>query len=124
MVIALVDRIYAGPIVWGVSDCCTRACDVFAALHGVDPMAPLRGRYSSAAEALHMIRSRGGWLRMCNDLADAAGLVRGRGDVGALALVRWEGRCALAVGVPGGWAAPCEGGSAIVSRAVERWSHA
>ena len=72
MVIDLVDRIYAGPIVWGSSDCCTRACDVFAALHGVDPMAPLRGRYSSAAEALHMIRARGGWLRMCNDLADAA----------------------------------------------------
>ena len=122
-VVELVDRIYRGPVVWGVSDCCTRACDVFAALHGVDPMAPLRGQYGSQAEALALIRARGGWRRMCNDLADVAGLVRGRGDVGALALVRWSGSIALAVGVRGGWAAPDGSGSVIVPSAIERWSH-
>ncbi|WP_397544909.1 DUF6950 family protein [Roseicitreum antarcticum] len=40
-----------GPFVWGASDCCTSASDVFQALHGVDPMAPLRGQYTTEAGA-------------------------------------------------------------------------
>lgn len=122
MVMALVDGIYAGPLVWGVSDCCTRACDVFAALHGVDPMAPLRGRYAGPVEALRVIASRGGWLRMVDDLCIAAGLQRGATGPGALGLVRRGGWHALAIGVPGGWCAPAAGGgSVILPDAVASW---
>lgn len=117
----LVDRIYAAPFVWGVSDCCTRACDVFAALHGIDPMQAWRGRYACARGAARLVRSFGGWLAMCCAMAARAGLVVGADHPGALGVVEIGRRQALAVRVPRGWAAPVEGGSVIVSRAVACW---
>ena len=75
-----------GEIVWGTADCCTGACDVFHDLHGIDPMWPLRGTYSTQRGAYREITSRGGWVQMTLDLADASGLVEGCGDVGELGL--------------------------------------
>lgn len=39
------------PWKWGEADCCTSACDAFLALWGVDPMAELRGAYTTEAGA-------------------------------------------------------------------------
>lgn len=118
---AVVD-IMGGPWVWGQSDCCASACDVFAALHGIDPMAPLRGRYATAREAALMIASYGGWRAMCAALARDAGLREGTGGAGDLGLVRTEGRLSLAVGWGGGlWAGRTDGGFVTVTGAVQSW---
>jgi len=118
---AAVLDVMAGPWVWGVSDCCSAACDVFARLHGIDPMAPLRGRFASRAEALRLIRSAGGWRPMCADLAARAGLRAGIGGAGELGLVRGGGRLSLAVGVGHGmWAGRVDGGFATTAGVI--WS--
>ena len=96
-------EVYDSPFEWGVSDCCTSACDVFQRLHGVDPMAPLRGRYSSRDEALALIRARGGWRRMFAALADVAELSGGEGAEGEIALVKAEAGFTLAVGTGNNW---------------------
>ena len=120
--LAAVVDLMGGPIVWGASDCCTAACDVFARLHGVDPMAPLRGLYTTEAGAIRLIRSRGGWVRMCRGLAVAAGLRAGDGAPGELGLLCNGGRFTLAVSVGAGlWAGRVEGGFATTAGMVESW---
>jgi len=121
MVMDIVARVYLAPFEWGVSDCCTRACDVFAELHGVDPMAPLRGKYSDRRGALRLVRAAGGWRPMCSNLAARAGLVPGVAVPGSLGLVAQPGRSVLAVRVPEGWALPLDGGLAVEPRALESW---
>lgn len=119
----VVDRIYGQPFDWGVSDCCTRACDVLRELQGVDPMAPLRGAYQDLAGALALIRAWGGWRRMCAALAAQAGLVAGIARPGAaVGLVKGAVvGFALAVCVPRGWAASIDCGVVILPTALESW---
>ncbi|MCA2014376.1 hypothetical protein LCM17_22995 [Cereibacter sphaeroides] len=113
-----VDAVMHGPWVWGAADCCTSACDVFQRLHGIDPMAPLRGRYASEAEALALVRSFGGWRRMFRTLAAAAGLKPGVGAPGEVGLVRETGY-SLAIGIGGGmWAGRIDGGYATTDKMV------
>lgn len=50
----------AQPFAWGTADCCTFAFDAVAALHGRDPVAALRGSYSSATGALRVLARFGG----------------------------------------------------------------
>lgn len=122
MVMALVDDIYTRPFDWGVSDCCTRACDVFAALHGVDPMAPYRGQYRTTIGAVRLIKTAGGWIAMCDDLALRAGLVPGVTRPGAaLGLVGMGDDHALSIAVPDGWAAPVDCGVVIVQDVIRSW---
>lgn len=120
---ALVDQVYLQPFEWGRSDCCTRACDVYRALHGVDPMAPLRGRYDGPVSAARLIRSYGGWQAMCATLAGRAGLVQaGSEEPGAaLGLVPNGKDFALSIAVPGGWAVPVDCGVVIAPRALATW---
>ena len=77
MVMDLVMDAMDGPFVWGRSDCCTCACDVFKALHGIDPMASMRGRYTTKTEAYRLIKSQGGWVEMFKTLAAESGLILG-----------------------------------------------
>lgn len=121
MVIELVDDIYGRPFDWGRSDCCTRACDVFKVLFGIDPMEPLRGRYTGPLGASRAIKAAGGWLKMCDDLASRAGLEVGVTTPGALGLVENARGFVLAIQTGHGWAAPVDGGSVIVPRAVRSW---
>lgn len=120
---ALVDQVYLRPFEWGHSDCCTRACDVFRALHGVDPMAPLRGRYDGPVGAARLIRSYGGWQAMCATLAARAGLIDGVAASGAaLGLVQNGPRdFALGIAVAGGWALPVDCGVVIAPDVVNSW---
>ena len=123
MVMDVIDQVYLQPFEWGRSDCCTRACDVFRALHGVDPMAPLRGRYDGPVGAARLIRSFGGWSAMCSTLAAGAGLIKGAGGPGsALGLVQSGARdFALSVAVPDGWAVPIDCGVVVVSDVKISW---
>lgn len=125
MVIDHVLRIYDGPMVWGVSDCCACACDVFHALHGVDPMAPLRGAYRSERGAQVVIAKRGGWLAMAQDLADLAGLKNGQCAAGELILLPVSGGCTLTIGLGHGLAAcRVDGGlqTVLVKEAIASWA--
>jgi len=103
MVMAHVLEVYDAPFEWGAADCCTSACDVFARMHGVDPMAPLRGQYATRDEAWALIRRWGGWRRMFVSLTALAGLSDGSGAEGELGLVKTEAGFTLATGVGGDW---------------------
>jgi hypothetical protein len=84
------------PWEWGQSDCCTFACDVFAALYGIDPMAGLRGTYGSAAGAARLIQSRGGMEANIRRTLRDAGLAPCDPREGALGAVRDTGGLVLA----------------------------
>lgn len=123
-VLIAVQDVMQGPFVWGAGDCCTSACDVFARLYGIDPMAPLRGRYASESQAMAMIRARGGWRRMTAQLADLAGLLPGVGGAGEIGLIKLPAGFALGVGVGGGqWAGRVDGGYQTVGNVVRSWQN-
>lgn len=119
-------RVYDGPLVWGVSDCCACACDVFLALHGVDPMTPLRGAYRSERGAKVAIARRGGWLAMTRALADQAGLTAGQCAAGELILMPAAEGCTLTIGIGHGLAAcRVDGGMQAISvdGALASWAY-
>ncbi|MBB4207289.1 DUF6950 family protein [Roseinatronobacter bogoriensis] len=121
-VMAICMEVMDRPWHWGVADCCTAACDVFARLHGVDPMARLRGRYSTRLGALRLITQGGGFERFIATECRIAGLIASSGAVGDVGVVR-DGSGALALGVctERGWVAKSERG--LVAARMERaWS--
>ena len=112
------------PWQWGVADCCTAACDVFVRLHGLDPMQPLRGRYSTEMGAARHIARAGGWLAMGDALAARAALVLTSAPVaGDIGVIRdAAGRLALGICVGDGmWAGKTERGFATVSKFLRAW---
>ena len=112
------------PWQWGAADCCTAACDVFLRLYGIDPMTPLRGRYSSRVGALRMIAQEGGWLKMTDSLAARSGLVHVPSeDPGNIGIVRTaEGDLALGICVsPSVWVGKSERGLATVPKVLRIW---
>lgn len=92
---------------WGTGDCCTFAADWCVALGYPDPMAAIRGTYSTEAEALALLK-RHGLLRLVDRGARGIGVKRTddprTGDVG---LIRRLG--------PGGMDAVC------AIRSEDRW---
>jgi hypothetical protein len=110
------------PWQWGAADCCTAACDVFAVLHGVDPMAPLRGRYSSRKGALRQVARHGGWHAMAEELAARAGLVPSDGQPGDIALIMTGDTPALGICIEGRvFAGKSQMGMATVPDCVRCW---
>lgn len=108
--------------VWGESDCAASACAAFARLFGVDPLAPLRGLYRTAGEAA---AAQGpDWPAVCAAMAEAAGLVEGPEQTGALGLIPHPNGASVAICIrPGLWAAKTLGGLAEVRVEAERcWS--
>lgn len=120
-VMAEAERIMSRPFAWGPCDCCTAACDVFAALWGIDPMAPVRG-YGGPLGALRMIRRAGGMPALAQSLAGRAGLRDGHA-VGGLALSDVPGsRQSLLICIqPGLWAGKSKAGFALVRTAQKGW---
>lgn len=122
-----VERVMAARWEWGVADCCTAACDVFAALHGVDPMAAIRGRYNTAIGAYRIIREWGGFPAMAEALARSAGLSVGAGAPGEIGLSAPghaggpDGRALLICVQPGHWAGKSETGFTILPGAERCW---
>lgn len=80
------------PFSWGEFDCCTFACDGIMAMTGVDPMADLRGRYTTAIGAARALKAfAGGGL---DEAAEhIAGLLCAK-EIAALSAAR--GDCVLA----------------------------
>lgn len=110
------------PWEWGAADCCTAACDVFQRLHGIDPMDPLRGRYSSRLGALRLIAQEGGWLEMGQRLADRAGLILSGGEPGDIGVIVTQGQFALGICIGKTWAGKSETGLATVHEFARAWT--
>ncbi|WP_353475510.1 hypothetical protein PVT71_18260 [Salipiger sp. H15] len=113
----------SGPWVWGSADCCTSACNAFLALHSIDPMACLRGTYQSFGGARRMIASFGGFLPMCEHLAERYHLTPGSGLPGELGVVQLNnGRHALALGTGTAWQAKSPAGTIAVPSVLRSWN--
>lgn len=129
-IIQLANDHMSGQIVWGTRDCCTGACDVFNALHGIDPMWPLRGLYDTKYGAYREITAWGGWLDMTTSLAALSGLTDGDGSFGEIGVTvqgaaNLAGGKALAIsGGDLGWIIRTEMGYALIKHEfIERsWS--
>jgi hypothetical protein len=110
---------------WGTHDCCASACSAFAALRGVDPMAPLRGRYADVNGAARLIEEMGGWQEMAEDLASRAGLTRCESRPGVLGLAT-KGQLlgfslVFCVG-PGLWAGKTVRGMTLLTEVERAWA--
>ena len=118
-VIDAVAEVMARPFEWGRCDCCTAACDVFARLTGVDPMAPFRGAYAGPVQAGRLMRDAGGLQAMAQEMADAHGLQPCAWHPGALGLAHAgpRGALVLVIGLdqPGAWAGKSRGGWSVWS---------
>lgn len=104
-----------GPFVWGVSDCCLAAADVVRDLVGVDPMAELRGTYSTAGEARDRLLAAGGYEA---GLRAAGFRPVSRPEVGDVGLTWCR---AMAVCVGDRWAAKTERGLLLVRSVRRAW---
>ena len=116
-------RHFDGDFAWGVSDCCTCACDAFWARFGIDPMAPLRRMYSTEAEAKALITEWGGWIKAFKSMASIAGLAVSdppEWSDGAIGLASQVGAGpALVFGAPCGlWIGKVDGGFATSQSVV------
>lgn len=105
----------AAPFVRGTCDCCLWACDWVVTLRGIDPAAPLRGRYRTAIGAERHIRRAGGLEPLARTLMDAAGFaVTTTPRAGDLGLVVDAARQhVLAIRLVAGWAAKAKRGIVI-----------
>lgn len=126
--IARMRRIFAAPFAWGQADCCTAPCDGFRALHGVDPMALLRGEYGSFAGAARALLRFGGFGAMAAACAEHAGLRPGVGAVGEIGLVDVTALpaaphfdAALALRMRDGWWIKMENGVLVADHATRCW---
>ena len=110
------------PWAWGEADCCTAACDVFGLLHGIDPMASLRGRYRSQMGAARIIAKAGGFVAMAEGLAQAARLGPSFGEPGDIGVAKMTDGHALVICVaPGQWAGKTVTGMTTVQDVVRCW---
>lgn len=122
-VMAAVERRMGGALEWGVSDCTASACSVFADLHGIDPLAPLRGSYNGPVSAGRIIRAAGGMEALADDLARQAGLVRCCEVPGSIGLVRDGTALVAAICVARGvWAVKAQLGFGILKKVMVAWS--
>lgn len=123
VVMAEVERVMSRPFEWGPSDCCSAACDVFAALWGVDPIARLRG-YSGERAALRLMSQHGGLPALCDQIAREVGLICGHAS-GGFGLASIEGRASLLICIePGLWAGKSLRGFALLRSAHKGWCFA
>ncbi|AOF91407.1 hypothetical protein [Sinorhizobium sp. RAC02] len=126
-VMEAVERIMSVRSEWGSTDCCFAACDVFADLHGIDPMAPVRGSYVDVIGAARLLKNYGGFASMAVALAGAAGLIVSDGRTGDIGLssagvgMGPERRCLLICAKPGVWAGKTELGYGIIRNAERSW---
>jgi hypothetical protein len=111
-------EVMSGDFIWSVADCCTSACDVFNRVHGVDPMAPLRGKYHDMRGAMEIIRGYGGFGLMADMLAGQANLRSSDAVPGAIGL--FERSLVICV-APGRWAGKAKRGLVFVTKVDRAW---
>lgn len=112
---------------WGEADCCASVCAAYARLHGIDPMAALRGSYSDAAGAAGIVARAGGWDALCEEWLARAGMVEvppqaaPPGSIGLLA-PQPNGTRALAFGLGSGWAGKGARGMTLLREVARAWA--
>lgn len=75
----------ARPFAWGAQDCVTFAADAVEAMTGVDPIADLRGRWTTPRQALREMERHGGlWRAILSRLEEIPIGEARRGDVGLI----------------------------------------
>lgn len=122
VILAEVVDVMARPWSWGEADCCASAYEVFRRLHGVDPMAALRGTYSSRRSANRIIRSFGGFEAMTARLAAGAGLREGLGEPGEVGSSVAADRWSLVICVSAGqWAGKTVTGFRTIPAVERSW---
>lgn len=121
-VLAAVEAVMSRPFEWGPCDCCSAACDVFARLHGVDPIADLRPQYAGLRGAASLIQESGGLPALAASVAARLQLTAGHAS-GGLAL-SVDGRSMLVCIHPGQWAGKTQNGFGIVAQAGTGWYRA
>lgn len=117
-IMAVAEPILQRPFEWGCCDCTSAVCDIFAALHGVDPLAPWRGSYDSQRQAWRVIAANGGASGAFADMARRAGLVPGEA-IGGMGLA---GRSLAICVQPGLWVGKSQSGMAVI-RSVDEAYH-
>lgn len=108
----------AQPFAWVANDCCTFAAAAVQAMTGADPMAPLRGRYATAAGARRLITRAGGLQALVTQHLgqplQTCAMAR-RGDVVLFEMAAPYGPHALGVCVGAQIAAPGATGMVLLS---------
>jgi hypothetical protein len=104
--------------------CLGDASDVFALLHGVDPMASLRPRWRTMAGALRVVARAGGVDALVAPAFRAAGLLPGPAVSGAIGIggvdsPAFGGRAVMICIAPGFWAGKTEAGFAVIRRDLD-----
>ena len=109
---------------WGVTDCCSSACEVFRRINGIDPMQSIRGTYNTHKGAEKLISKMGGFLPMCETLASQAGLIDGVGESGEIGVsISGDNMPVLSVCVGDGyWAAKSKNGFVLLKNVMRSWS--
>ncbi|MGY2052965.1 DUF6950 family protein [Methylobacterium sp. JK268] len=112
---AFVRRMAAEPFAWGATDCGCMMGLWCVARAGIDPAAPLRGRYSTARGARRAIARLGGFVAAGRTLMGAAGFAETgaprAGDAGLVEHPIVGPAFAVHVGI--GWAVKSERGLAL-----------
>lgn len=112
--------------VWGQSDCCVSARNVFHDLHGIDFMDGVE-EYDSALGARRIINRYGDFPSMVEELAYEAGLRDGLGYGGEVGISHHgatdgiDGHALLICVAPGYWAGKTEYGYAVLPSAERSW---
>jgi hypothetical protein len=108
--------------------CLGDVSDTFAGLFGIDPMGPVRGRYTAEIAAARAVRRAGGLDAFSASLFAAAGLVRANPQIGAIGIgptgvPSFGGRAALICLEPGLWAGKSAKGATMIEMDdVEAWT--
>ena len=88
------------PWQWGRMDCTFFGGDWIAARAGLDPLAPYRGLYRTAGQAVRLIKQRGGLLAMVSLEMTRCGFERveepEHGDIAVMELPELSGKMAVA----------------------------
>lgn len=89
---AYLDDLAKSPWAWGRMDCTTAVADWIWNVHGIDVMAPWRGKYASGKEAIKLAKTQGGFVPNVGRLLDEAGFERTQspedGDIALLDIPR------------------------------------
>lgn len=104
----------ATPFGWGVNDCVSFAFDGLHALTGADPLAPLRGRWATEAQALQVLQSMGGLAWAVCSLLGRPLRTPAAAPRGALVCARMQGQPTLGLHLGAWWCAP--GAAGLVFR--------
>lgn len=114
---AHLDTVKALPFAWVSNDCCTFAAGAVLAITGLDPMAPLRGKYATQAGAKRLIARAGGLQALvCRYLGEPlqTRAMAGRGDVVLYEMLEPYGPHALGICVGSMIAAPGPAGTVLL----------